>query len=70
MLRIIEMAVKRRCQQLNISLEAGTTKNGKTITRKKVLKELMTDIVSIEPGKMLQDQFEAARSLRNLEIAI
>jgi hypothetical protein len=63
-LRIIEMAIKLKCKQLNISLEY--TKKAKKYTEKKVLKELMNDLILAEPEKKLANQFNVARTLRNL----
>jgi len=62
-LRIIEMAVKFRCQQLNIPLEF--IKKGKKSPDKKGLKMLMDDLLKVEPAKKLKQEFDVARSLRN-----
>ncbi|HEV7332706.1 MAG TPA: hypothetical protein VGN63_16830 [Flavisolibacter sp.] len=65
-LRIIEMAVKLRCRQLQIALSRKVTKKGRETEEKRPLKQLMDDLVKAEPEKALASQFEVARSLRNL----
>lgn len=61
-LRTIEMAVKWRCKQLNISFEFTNNQNK---LQKNVLARLMDDLVKAEPLKELKQQFKSARSLRN-----
>jgi hypothetical protein len=58
-LRIIEMAVKIRCNQLDIPLEIINSE------KRKNLKRLMDELIAAEPAKKLKQQFEVARSLRN-----
>ncbi len=62
-LRIIEMGIKLRCEQLNIPL--GYLHKGRKRMEKKVLKMLMDDLIKAEPAKQLELQFTVARSLRN-----
>jgi hypothetical protein len=62
-LRIIEMAVKLRCGQLNIPLDHFH--KGRKRMEKKVLKMLMDDLVKAEQAKELELQFTVARNLRN-----
>ncbi len=64
-LRIIEMAVKLRCKQLNIPLEESRLQKGKQIIAKKRLGKLMKELSLTEPEKRLDWQFETSRSLRN-----
>jgi hypothetical protein len=65
-LRIIEMGVKLRCQQLGIDLECMNPKRQRK--EKKVLKVLMDDLIKAEPAKDLENPFAVARNLRNSEM--
>ena len=56
-LRIIEMAVKFRCQQIKINLTQIAKRKGKQEEGKRVLKHLMDDIAKAEPVKKLERQF-------------
>lgn len=62
-LRIIEMAVKERCDQLNIPIEEYNAKRSRN--EKKALKKLMDELQAVETEKELTKKFEVARSLRN-----
>jgi hypothetical protein len=62
-LRIIELAVKTRCSQLNIPVEWHNPKRNRN--EKKVLKTLMDELQVVEQEKELATRFEIARSLRN-----
>lgn len=63
LLLIIEMAVKLRCQQLDIPLLALNKKKGREEAKR--LELLMADLCKAEPEKGLEHQFKAARKLRN-----
>ena len=63
-LRIIEMAVKQKCRQLNVSLDTPS-KNPNKLPRPKELKILIDKLHEAEPGKHLQEQLDRLRELRN-----
>nr|WP_319399115.1 hypothetical protein [uncultured Carboxylicivirga sp.] len=62
LLGIVEMAVKFRCEQLEISLDLEL-KNGNK--RRKSLNQLMNELHKKEPEKKLKFAFEKARKIRN-----
>ncbi len=62
LLGIVEMAVKFRCEQLEISLDLEL-KNGNK--RRKSLNQLMNELHKKEPEKNLKFAFEKARKIRN-----
>ncbi len=64
-LRIIEMAVKMRCNQLNISLVTKYLNKKTGLPYDKALKNLMDDLTAAEPIKALDWQLDHSRKLRN-----
>lgn len=68
LLRIIEMAVKLRCKELQIPLnyEVFNKKKGETEERKKKLHQLIEDLDSREFQKKIKDALHRYRSLRNM----
>lgn len=66
LLRITEMAVKLKCKQLNIPLEAPRTdKNGNTRMQKLELNSLINSISKHEPFREIKDKLHSVRSIRN-----
>jgi hypothetical protein len=66
LLRIIEMAVKFRCKELNISLDSIQINRRTGRPYPKRFADLINDIDQNEPAKKLKEALDRFRSLRNL----
>ncbi|RYE51422.1 MAG: hypothetical protein EOP48_18245 [Sphingobacteriales bacterium] len=64
-LRIIEMAVKLRCQQIDIQLRNTRLRNNKTVEETKMLQQLANELRKAEPDKDLRILTEIIPKLRN-----
>lgn len=62
LLGMVEMAVKKRCEQLNIDL---SKKDKKGNDRRKTLNQLMIDLHKADPHKNLNFDLQKARKVRN-----
>lgn len=63
-LRTIEMAVKLRCSQIGIEIERPRRQGSRSMV-KRILADLIHDVVSAETEKELDYYLESARNLRN-----
>lgn len=72
LLRTMEMAVKIKCQQLNIStiVEKKKNKNGceQIVKYDRAFKELIDDVCKAEPKKNLSGSMHRIRELRNMNM--
>jgi hypothetical protein len=64
-LRISEMAVKLRCEELGISLMSTVYNKKLGAYQLKSLGNLMDELCGLEPNKKLEWQFDVSRNLRN-----
>lgn len=65
LLRIVEMAVKLRCKELQISLDSNNVNRKTGQAFKKKFSELINDLERIEPSKKIKDALHRFRDLRN-----